>query len=406
LEAFAQPIMVVCIAGKNRIAVEAAEFIRQSFPKLALRVAVNQTDNGIDTWQPSLKKWATDNAVEISPLEDLYPIENLLFISLEYDRLLQTAAFKSSRLFNLHFSYLPEYKGMYTSIWPLLDGKNYSGVTLHKIDAGIDTGDIIVRKRIPLLQDTTSRQLYELYFRRGLRLFQDWFPRLLQGDYTTTPQPAKRSSYRSRRSIDFANLKINLQQTAQSIHDQIRAFAFPEYQLAKVCSHPVTSSDILSRRSTLSPGEVVNESHATIEIATVDYDLVCHKDPLQSFISACSRGDTTEARLHLTRIAWLEGRNASGWTPLMVAAFYNLPVLVELLIESGANVDAANFKGTTVLMYAKTGAVCTGDYKSLALLLSRGADPRLRDCTGRTVLDHAREEGATEAGVMIERHLI
>ena len=57
--------------------------------------------------------------------------------------IIKTKNFKSNKLFNLHFSLLPSYKGMHTSAFPILNGEKYSGVTIHKIDNGIDTGDII-----------------------------------------------------------------------------------------------------------------------------------------------------------------------------------------------------------------------------------------------------------------------
>ena len=60
-------------------------------------------------------------------------------------RLLQSPPknFLNARLYNIHFSYLPAYKGMFTSALPIKNGEVDSGVTLHKIESGIDTGDII-----------------------------------------------------------------------------------------------------------------------------------------------------------------------------------------------------------------------------------------------------------------------
>ena len=39
---------------------------------------------------------------------------------------------------------------MYTSIWPIINGENYCGVTLHEIDSGIDTGDIIDQIKVKI----------------------------------------------------------------------------------------------------------------------------------------------------------------------------------------------------------------------------------------------------------------
>ena len=73
-----------------------------------------------------------------------------MFISLEYHRLIDPLKFVTSKLYNPHFSLLPAYKGMYTSALPLLNDEKDAGVTLHHIDSGIDTGDIIDQIIFPI----------------------------------------------------------------------------------------------------------------------------------------------------------------------------------------------------------------------------------------------------------------
>ena len=85
----------------------------------------------------------------------------IFFISLEFDKIINTSLFKTTNLFNIHFSLLPRYKGMYTSILPILNGDKISGVTLHKIDRGIDTGDIIDKCSFRLIL-LTQQEIYIL----------------------------------------------------------------------------------------------------------------------------------------------------------------------------------------------------------------------------------------------------
>lgn len=56
-------------------------------------------------------------------LEQAYEIENLIFISCEFDQLIKPEKFNSPFLYNIHFSLLPAYKGMYTSALPLYNGE-------------------------------------------------------------------------------------------------------------------------------------------------------------------------------------------------------------------------------------------------------------------------------------------
>mgnify|MGYP003425002010 CR=1 FL=1 len=127
--------MIVCIAGKNNIAVEILIYLVQiGIKKENIYIISNKTDDGKDNWQRSLLKKANKMGIKIRNLEDVYSIENLLFLSLEFDKIVNPNKFKSNKLFNIHFSLLPKYKGMFTSIMPILNNEMLSHhfvLTLH-----------------------------------------------------------------------------------------------------------------------------------------------------------------------------------------------------------------------------------------------------------------------------------
>ena len=182
-------MQTVCIAGKNNIAVYGAEYLLKQYPDIKLMCLVNGNDAGYDTWQSSLKKFCTDNDVPIISLEECYEINDLIFISLEYDRIIRPHRFKTHQLYNIHFSKLPSYKGMYTSALPLLFGDKESGVTLHKIDSGIDTGEIIDQMTFSLEQVMSSRILYDLYIKHAQALFEKNISSVLSNNVTSYSQP-------------------------------------------------------------------------------------------------------------------------------------------------------------------------------------------------------------------------
>ena len=101
--------MIVCIAGKNNIAVEILIYLVQiGIKKENIYIISNKTDDGKDNWQRSLLKKANKMGIEIRNLEDVYSIENLLFLSLEFDKIVNPNKFKSNKVFNIHFSLLPK----------------------------------------------------------------------------------------------------------------------------------------------------------------------------------------------------------------------------------------------------------------------------------------------------------
>ena len=240
-----------CIAGKNNIAVNALDYLINiiKIPKEKIFVITNKSDNGIDSWQKSLKKYAENNKIQIKNLEEIYEIENLIFISLEFDRIIKTEYFKTNKLYNIHFSLLPSYKGMFTSALPIINGEKYSGVTLHKIDNGIDTGDIIDQIKFEIDIKDTSRDLYLKYMKNSLKLFKKNIENIINNQITTKPQGIIGSTYYSKKAINYSNIEIDYKKTSFEIYNQLRAFIFPEYQLPqinKVDIHKVELTDIKS----------------------------------------------------------------------------------------------------------------------------------------------------------------
>ena len=273
--------MQICVAGKNNIAIECTDFLIKNnlISAKDLFVCFNTTDIGEDTFQRSFRKYSHEKNLKEVLLADLMEIRDLLFVSLEYDKLVPVDKFASTNLFNIHFSLLPKYKGMYTSAWPILNGETSSGVTLHKIDSGIDTGDIIDQIEFTIDNDDNCKDLYLNYISHGILLFKRNIANLISGDYIAVKQNALFSSYYSKHSIDYSNIKIGLNKTAFEIRNQIRAFNFSEYQVPRIFGEKIVSADILSTQTRKTPGSILQESKECFVIATIDYDLLLIKSP-------------------------------------------------------------------------------------------------------------------------------
>lgn len=267
--------MFICIAGKNDISVNVLEYLlERKNDRYELGIVCNQNESGIDSWQKSLRCFAEKRNVKEYTLQEMYGIRELLFLSLEFDKIIDPDKFVDARLFNIHFSLLPQYRGMYTSALPILHGNNKSGVTLHKIDSGIDTGDIIAQRTITLEEDDTSRDLYFRCIKEGTELVIQNIDKLINGDFVAWPQKKEGATYFGRDEIDYSNLKIDLNRTAEQVKNQIRAFYFPEYQYPKVYGKNIRKAVITDRRSKKKPGEIIEETDGYIIVSTIDYDVI------------------------------------------------------------------------------------------------------------------------------------
>lgn len=327
------------IAGKNNIAVDILEYVLECYcEQVDVSVICNKTEIGHGKWQRSLKTEAKKRGVPEYELEDLYLWENLIFLSLEYDRIIKPEKFISKELYNIHFSLLPQYRGMYTSAIPILNGEKYSGVTLHRIDRGIDTGDIIEQKKIELDQDETSRSLYLKYIDAGIFLVKKNLKNMIFSPHEiqSIPQCSANTSYYSQNAIDYSHLSINLNQTASSINRQIRAFSFREYQMPKINGMSIIASEISKRRSQCKPGTIILETDIGCVIATIDYDLLIYYDRFDELMRACVSGNMRLVKEICTVKQHVNAVNEEGETPIMAAEKAGNSEIVKYLLCVGA----------------------------------------------------------------------
>jgi UDP-4-amino-4-deoxy-L-arabinose formyltransferase/UDP-glucuronic acid dehydrogenase (UDP-4-keto-hexauronic acid decarboxylating) len=135
--------------------------------------------------------------------------------------------------FNIHFSDLPRNRGCYPGIWHLLNCDTYTGITLHRLTKGIDSGCIIDKRRRKIQLKDTSKSIFEWCTQMVTPLLSKNFANLISGKYKCIPQDPKKAIYYSRNSINFSECYIDWNQPAEKVSGFIRAFAFPPYQFAK-----------------------------------------------------------------------------------------------------------------------------------------------------------------------------
>lgn len=101
---------------------------------------------------------------------------------------------------NLHPAYLPYNRGWHTPSWAICEGTPY-GATLHFVDQGIDTGDIVHQKQIEVLPDDTADTLYQRVKKLEFEAFKEAWPSIVSGSYTRKPQSLKEGTMHRRTDI-------------------------------------------------------------------------------------------------------------------------------------------------------------------------------------------------------------
>lgn len=224
----------IVIAGKSDLACLSLIWLQTRNDFENLSILPSKTDLDENSWQLSLKKTAEKLNVNIlNSIDDIYHDRFLLFISMEYDSLIDTSKFHSNMLFNIHFSLLPRYKGVYTSIFPILNNDSESGVTLHLIEDNIDGGKIIDQSAFHI-GDLNSYELYKKYIKEGFKLFKSNFTNLINEDYNLRDQSCNEDSIYYRKDLDFNQKDLTenkiKNKTINEVFNIIRAFYFKPYQ--------------------------------------------------------------------------------------------------------------------------------------------------------------------------------
>ena len=123
---------------------------------------------------------------------------------------------------NVHASLLPRWRGAAPIQWALANGDAETGITIMQMDAGLDTGDMLLRHRTPIHPDDTGGSLHDRLARMGGRAITEALAELEAGTLTPTPQDASQATYA--RKLDKEEGRIDWNQSADAIERRIRAF--------------------------------------------------------------------------------------------------------------------------------------------------------------------------------------
>ena len=169
---------------------------------------------------------------------------------------------------NVHTSLLPKYRGAAPIQWAIANGETETGVTIMKMDAGMDTGPILAQKRSPILPQDDSVALHDRLAQLGAELLLETIPGYVGGKILPKPQSAD-ASYAPK--IKKEDGQIDWKRPAQAILDRLRAFtpwpgAFTFLKTeAKPCLLKVWRAEVAEKSG--GAGEILSADESGIVIA-------------------------------------------------------------------------------------------------------------------------------------------
>ena len=106
---------------------------------------------------------------------------------------------------NVHASLLPKYRGAAPIQHAIMDGETVTGITTMQMNAGLDTGDMLLQREVPIHADTTYGTLHDVLMETGAELLIETLERLAAGTLAPVPQMGE-SSYAARITRETAQI--------------------------------------------------------------------------------------------------------------------------------------------------------------------------------------------------------
>lgn len=169
---------------------------------------------------------------------------------------------------NVHASLLPKYRGASPIQWAVLNGDPTSGVTTMLMNEGLDTGDILLQKSLPLDAKETGGSLFEKLAALGGELIVETLQRLEDGTLSRTPQDDALATKvglftKTSGQMDWSQDAIVLERKIRGLNPWPSAFTFLNGKQLKLWDADVVSQDTVNDDRFLAVGTVTYDREAT-----------------------------------------------------------------------------------------------------------------------------------------------
>jgi methionyl-tRNA formyltransferase len=174
-------------------------------------------EQGVSVYQPDKLK-----AVEWRPIFSALKAD--AYVVVAYGKILPQWLLDLPQLgaYNVHASLLPRYRGAAPIHWAIANGETRTGITTMKLDAGMDTGDLLLQHEISIEPDDTSASVHDRLAEIGAGVMLKTLESLENGTANPIPQDPASATYAP--MLKKSDGLLDWGQSAASLHNRIRAF--------------------------------------------------------------------------------------------------------------------------------------------------------------------------------------
>ena len=169
---------------------------------------------------------------------------------------------------NVHASLLPRYRGAAPIHWSIINGEKETGVTTMLMDAGLDTGDMLLKDKVTITEEMTTEELHDQLMAMGGKLLAETIDGLANGTITPEKQDDSISNYAGMLNKETGH--IDWSKSAVEIHNLIRGLnSWPvAWSMKDGKNYKFWRTKVENRNSDKAPGTVVELRKNSFCIAT------------------------------------------------------------------------------------------------------------------------------------------
>lgn len=229
------------------------------------------------TREKSLRLLVQPRRKDLAPfLEAIRSLKPELMLVWSYPMLLppELTSLAARGAFNIHSGKLPDYRGGHVMMWALINGERETAATMHRVDAGIDTGPVVGEERFAIEWNDDIASLQGKLAVAGTALLTKWWSALADGTAPQTPQDESRARYYRMRTpadglIDWAQSNIR-------VYNLVRALVAPwpgAFTWVGDTKLVLRQVEPIAAISPAAPGTVVRCDASELRIAAGDGDV-------------------------------------------------------------------------------------------------------------------------------------
>ena len=218
------------------------------------------TSNHVAQWCEKFKVAVAKPADHADLLKCIEKINPDLLITVAYGHILKVEVLNKPKFgaINLHYSLLPAYRGAAPVQWAILNGEKTTGVSVFKLDSGMDTGPIYLQRSVEIEQNDTTSSLLSKLNSVGVELIKETLKLIADGVSPTSQSKSGISFAPKFTKVDGA---VDWNKSAEEIFNKFRALSdnpgvFTSYIGSKVRLNQVAKVD--RETTALSPGVFSN----------------------------------------------------------------------------------------------------------------------------------------------------